>query len=319
MYIYSKAIETLMQVYPKAHFVLCVDKRPVRGQPWLMPPSTREILNHKGPVGLVPYSIGLAALDVDHGNPSRLLREYPPATTQLTPRGIHAFYQHDVPLPNGKWSLMGCSGDIRSANGYVVLYQPERLVEVQHGGPLPLTGLKPPHVRREWGTQPLDAETDPEHDDLLRAVWGIYWRIPRAARGQRHETLKRVLARATGAPRNWNRSRREVRTLAHWVAAHFETRDGFTFAEIERMADWIHRRRQASLQSGRQAKGFSEIQRRRNVASQAVRSERSAAQAKRIREMRRQGMAVKRIAERLSVSVRTVSRALHSNSTDTRY
>ena len=83
------------------------------------------VVEAHGPgIGIIPYSIGTSALDVDFGDIGELIDATGPLVTVETLRkgGAHAYFNDDVPRPNGKWQAYGCGGDIRSAKGYLCLY-----------------------------------------------------------------------------------------------------------------------------------------------------------------------------------------------------
>ena len=131
-----------------AHFVLCkmvpkqaggYRKPPIQG--WTDWPNRRpgfdlvRLHERKGDemvLGMVPASISNTALDLDSGNPDALIRETRPHTHYATmrPGGHHLWYQDTEGRNNGEWRLFGCSGEVRSLNGYLILYgdAPQRLV-----------------------------------------------------------------------------------------------------------------------------------------------------------------------------------------------
>ena len=85
-------------------------------------------------VGLVPASVGYTVLDVDEGHPLDLaLNLRPDYFTPLgTPGRGHLWFLDGESRPNSAWKLRGQSGkewagEIRSGNGYVVLWYPNTL------------------------------------------------------------------------------------------------------------------------------------------------------------------------------------------------
>ena len=84
-------------------------------------PSLDVVRAHDGRLGLVPYSIGSSALDVDSGDAINL----PPPWTQYRskrPGGAHLYYGDDEGRGNQNWHAAGCSGQVRSAKGYLILH-----------------------------------------------------------------------------------------------------------------------------------------------------------------------------------------------------
>ena len=109
-----------------AHFVLCRDKRPLSGFPWRAhTPDLDCVLAHRGNVGIIPFSVGTSALDVDTGEPQQLCLFHPPLVILRSqrPGGEHFYYRDDTPRGNQHWSAFGCSGEVRSAKGYLILYR----------------------------------------------------------------------------------------------------------------------------------------------------------------------------------------------------
>lgn len=76
-----------------------------------------------GQLGLIPFSLGFAVLDVDGGDPAALARMHPPALRyrSWSGRDGHFWYRSLTGLPNLKFSACGCTGEVRGANGYVLL------------------------------------------------------------------------------------------------------------------------------------------------------------------------------------------------------
>ena len=115
------------------------DKTPVRGRSWRRQRAgIRTLLKHDGLLGLMPASLGLSVLDVDHATTEAgyraLLEQYPPLLSlpSRTLGRYHLYYADEAPRPNATFKAFGCSGDVRSANGYVVLWDDagDRLAEV---------------------------------------------------------------------------------------------------------------------------------------------------------------------------------------------
>ena len=110
-----------------AHFVLCRRSRqPIRGFPWgSHKPALDCVLAHPSHVGIVPFSVNTSALDVDHGKPTQLSLFHPPliAVPSRQPGREHLYYRDNTPRGNQKWRAFGCSGEVRSAKGYLILYR----------------------------------------------------------------------------------------------------------------------------------------------------------------------------------------------------
>ncbi len=151
------------------HFVRLVGSRgkrynvPLAGTSWTVDRPTAaqadaDLANGYG-VGIVPFSIGCACLDVDKGDAEALMRAYPPLAWYETrpardgkPARVHLWYRHDAPLRNQNWysAKYRCGGQLRSANGFVLLRAiPEWLAQLAwgDGGPLPAHLLSDPTHR----------------------------------------------------------------------------------------------------------------------------------------------------------------------------
>ena len=85
-----------------------------------------------GRFSLVPFSIGFSVLDVDSGPWKKLNAVYPPHAV-IPSRKLwrrHLYYSDSEPRPNAqKRDLQGCLVDVRSASGYVAMWQPEDVLE----------------------------------------------------------------------------------------------------------------------------------------------------------------------------------------------
>ena len=128
----GKAIERLHD--RGGHFVLCRGKRPI-WQGWRnRRPDLASTIMHGPEIGLIPYSIGTSALDVDQWTAEgigELVEATDPLVTLPSPRGHHCYFGDDTPRGNRKFDgLFGCGGEVRSAKGYLRLYEggAERLV-----------------------------------------------------------------------------------------------------------------------------------------------------------------------------------------------
>ena len=106
-----------------AHFVLCHGKRAIWWRWQRRRPSLGLVLKHGREIGLIPYSVGASALDIDYGDIGELIEAKPPLVTVASPRGAHAYYQDNTPRGNKNWQAFGCRGEVRSARGYLRLYE----------------------------------------------------------------------------------------------------------------------------------------------------------------------------------------------------
>ena len=107
------------------HFVLCLeDKRPVWRSWQKLRPGLDVVMAHDGPLGLRPWSVSTTALDVDTGDPSILIEDWPPMAILSSRRagGKHLYYSDTQGRGNAHFEAYGCAGEIRSAKGYLILW-----------------------------------------------------------------------------------------------------------------------------------------------------------------------------------------------------
>ena len=116
-----RSLETITEI--GGHLILV--KRGLKAPVWAKwqkrKPSLDVVLAHDGRIGLIPDSIGATALDVDFGDPSRLPTPWTRYRTQR-PGGAHLYYGDDKARGNQNWQAKGCSGEVRGAAGYAILY-----------------------------------------------------------------------------------------------------------------------------------------------------------------------------------------------------
>ena len=94
-------------------------------------PSPDVIRAHRGPFGVVPWSLRTTGLDVDYGDPLRLCQVIDPIVTLPSRRGYHLYAPDTEPRRQGDFDLEGCQGQIRSKDGYLCLHRDgaERLLD----------------------------------------------------------------------------------------------------------------------------------------------------------------------------------------------
>ena len=116
-------IETPLKVIHNAgaHLVLCRGKVPIHKGCFLKRPSVDECMTHNGELGLIPYSIGATALDLDSGDWRRLPRSWVNYPTRRK-GGRHLYYSDDQARRNSSWAAEDCAGEVRGAKGYLCLW-----------------------------------------------------------------------------------------------------------------------------------------------------------------------------------------------------
>lgn len=119
-----------------AHFLLCNPYDHPRPKAPATPkwqdfyPGLGQVYDHLakgGLIGAVPATLdgGYTVVDVDKGQPARMWLDFHPyfMVQSSGPGRAHLWYKDPGGnRPNAKWEYEGCSGEIRSANGYVILW-----------------------------------------------------------------------------------------------------------------------------------------------------------------------------------------------------
>ena len=105
------------------HYVLCEGKRPIWPRWQRRRPGLDTVIAHAGPLGIVPWSLGTSALDVDIGDIGELVGATAPLVTLPSPRGHHCYYDDHKGRGNANWRAFGCRGQVRSAKGFLRLYE----------------------------------------------------------------------------------------------------------------------------------------------------------------------------------------------------
>ena len=124
------------------HFVLVGDvvkKVPIHER-WQLPwatPSLEQVLRHLAqgrPVGHVPAAVGCVVLDVDESDDGGkvFMDRHPPFWDIPSNRsgGLHLYYLSRVQYGNGNWRMGGTGGQIRSRNGFVMIWDPFALADM---------------------------------------------------------------------------------------------------------------------------------------------------------------------------------------------
>lgn len=91
-------------------------------------------------LGLIPSSVGLVCLDLDEGDDSELrallASEHIDYATIKTRRGWHFIMRAGPSWPKGNWNWQhkSCAGEVRYDNGYILLWNPNQLVDFLNSG-----------------------------------------------------------------------------------------------------------------------------------------------------------------------------------------
>ena len=116
-----EALDTIVEAGGHLVLVRRGAKAPVWSKWQKRKPSLDVVAMHPGRVGLIPYSIGATALDVDRGDPELLPTPWTRTRSQRV-GGVHLYYGDDQARGNQSWEAEGCSGEVRSAKGYLILH-----------------------------------------------------------------------------------------------------------------------------------------------------------------------------------------------------
>ena len=144
------------------HAVLCTKSKGAIWPGWPdKVPLFDDLVHHDGPIAHVPGKLGLVVYDADGGTPEsidKFCHLYPPflRVPSVQPGRAHLYYTADVPVKGTEFSGHGVSGEIRSCNGYAVLWHDAviRLRDVlytNHGR----AAAAPLHLIHEEAVKPL--------------------------------------------------------------------------------------------------------------------------------------------------------------------
>ena len=92
--------------------------------------SQEDLVRHRGPLGIVPGSIGLSVIDIDATDYSDALVERIEqigekfCVQKTLSGGTHVAFKTAKPVRNAKWEREGVKGDFRGKDGYVVMWEP---------------------------------------------------------------------------------------------------------------------------------------------------------------------------------------------------
>ena len=117
----------------KVDLITC---RPSKGptKDWT-PATLKQFLAHNGPYAILHPSGGIGCIDIDHGLPwsiTQMMEDYDvDHVLERTPRGgWHIwFFCHD-PIGIEKLDYHGVRGEIRTSNGYTILYDHYIIIEL---------------------------------------------------------------------------------------------------------------------------------------------------------------------------------------------
>ena len=85
--------------------------------------AIRHLDDQAGALGVVPWSLGETVVDVDVGDPARLHALCPPRVSLPTRRGLHDWYDDNLPRKNRNGvDVAGVRMDVRGERGYVKLH-----------------------------------------------------------------------------------------------------------------------------------------------------------------------------------------------------
>ena len=118
------------------------DKTPAvpKGRSWKNYSFSREnLIKHRGPLGLLPGSLGLSVIDIDSPEYEDSLKERIEGIgssfcSQTTfSGGTHVAFKTSQPVRNAKWQHKAIRGDFRGGEGYVVMWEPWKWADAVDG------------------------------------------------------------------------------------------------------------------------------------------------------------------------------------------
>ena len=164
------------------HFVLVnQDKIPLHRR-WQLPwerPALNKVLRHLaqgGLVGHVPAAVGCVVLDMDESDDDgrQFMDRHPPFWDSPSRRagGLHLYYLSRVQYGNKRWRMGSTGGEVRSRNGFVVIWDAVALAEMlayratfdvspeDNLFPAAALGAKP-HLPQDWGLRTPPPRREP--------------------------------------------------------------------------------------------------------------------------------------------------------------
>ena len=122
------------------HFVLVNQSKIPIHRRWQLPwerPSLDKVLRHLaggGMVGHVPAAVGCVVLDLDESDDGgRAFMDVHPPFWDIPSRrsgGMHMYYLSRVQYGNRDWRMGSAAGQLRSRNGFVVIWDPHALADM---------------------------------------------------------------------------------------------------------------------------------------------------------------------------------------------
>ena len=164
------------------HFVLVNQSKTPIHRRWQLPwgrPSLGQVLRHLaggGLVGHVPAAVGTVVLDLDESDDGgrAFMDRHPPFWDIPSRRsgGLHLYYLSRVQYGNRDWRMGSAAGQLRSRNGYVVIWDPRDLADMlahralspfppeDHPFPAAALGARP-QPPRDWGQRTAPPRREP--------------------------------------------------------------------------------------------------------------------------------------------------------------
>ena len=122
------------------HFVLVNGEKVPIHRRWQLPwerPSLDKVLRHLaggGLVGHVPAAVGCVVLDMDESDDDgeAFMDRHPPFWDSPSRRsgGLHLYYNSRVQYGNRNWRMGSAAGQLRSRNGFVVIWDAVALADM---------------------------------------------------------------------------------------------------------------------------------------------------------------------------------------------
>ena len=196
------------------HFVLVNHAKIPIHRRWQLPwerPSLDKVLRHLaggGMVGHVPAAVGTVVLDLDESDDDgkTFMDRHPPYWDIPSRRsgGLHLYYNSLVQYGNRDWRMGSAAGQLRSRNGFVVIWDPHSLADM-----LAHRAMSPFHPEdHPFPAAALGARTQQPRD------WGLRTPPPRREPAERRRPSQSPLPgmdaprrpqepQETGRPAEW--------------------------------------------------------------------------------------------------------------------
>ena len=174
------AVQAFFERHPDAHFFRCKQsKAPAvpRKTSWqdagnrLTVKQVVERIDKGYLMGLIPWSVGCAVVDVDGGQADNGHELPEPVASYQTPSGgQHVYYALSEPIAQYPWKHDQGHGDTRCSDGYVCVWDPPALFGMNGGDVMSADSFHAAFPRKADETKPPRERTIADLEDMLTGI-----------------------------------------------------------------------------------------------------------------------------------------------------